>query len=200
MSSEMQTTELRLLLDRIHAGDQAALGELLRRSAGRMERLARLMLRRFPQVRGQEQTGDVVQMATISLLSALRLMSFRSTREYYGLAAEHIRRRLLDLARGARRRGREHRPLDEVPEVCDAAERDLDLWQDLQEAVEKLPADQREVFSLRFYHGWDHGQIAELLQVSTKTVGRAWLRAQLRLGELLGGRGVPGGEVGSGHE
>ena len=74
------------------------------------------------------------------------------------------------------------------------ADSDLDLWHDLQEAVGQLPVDQREVFALRFYHGWDQGQIAELLQVSTKTVGRMWVRAQLRLGELLGGRGLPGGD------
>lgn len=199
MSAEdLHTTQLHVLLDRVQQGDQAALDELLRRSAGRMERLARSMLRRYPQVRDHEQTSDVVQEATMSLINALRQLHFTSTRELYGLAAEHVRRRLLDLARRYSKPWRDMRALDEGG-VADSprmeADADLELWQDLHEAVDQLPTDQREAFSLRFYHGWDQKQIADLFQCSTKTVQRLLLRAQLRLGELLGGRGLPHGEV-----
>ena len=96
---DLRTTQLRELIDRLQRGDAAALDELLRRASARLERLARSMLRRFPNVRRQEQTADVVQEASMSLAGALRQLSFSSTREFYGLAAEHIRRRLLDLAR-----------------------------------------------------------------------------------------------------
>jgi RNA polymerase sigma-70 factor (ECF subfamily) len=193
-ADDLHTTQLHILLDRIRQGDKAALDELLRRSAGRLERLARSMLRRFPQVRDHEQTADVVQEATFSLLAALRQLTFASTREFYGLAAEHIRRRLLDLARRYRRPGRGHRSLEEgaVGEASDSG--DLELWQDLHEAVEKLPAELREAFGLKLYHGWNHQRIADLFGCSTKTVQRRLLRAQMRLGELLGGRGLPGGE------
>src|SRR5262245_12374235 len=191
VSDDLQTTQLLVLVDRIQQGDKAAMEELLRRTSARMDRLARSMLRRYPQVRGHEQTADVVQEATFSLLAALRQLKFQSTREFYGLAAEHIRRRLLDLARRYRRPGREHRSLEEGV-VADAsggaADADLELWEALHEAVERLPADQREVFGLKFYHGWEQRQIAELYACSTKTVQRLLLRAQLRLGELLGGR------------
>ena len=50
------------------------------------------------------------------------------------------------------------------------------------------------MFGLRFYHGWGNQEVAELLQVSTKTVTRLWLRAQLAVGEKLGGRPLPGGD------
>jgi len=195
-ADDLHTTRMRLLIDRIHLGDRAALEELLRRSAARMERLARSMLRRYPQVRGHEQTADVVQEATFSLLAALQQLKFDSTRELYGLAAEHIRRRLLDLARRYRRPGREHRPLEEgaAAEAGSPSDADLELWEALHGAVEKLPADQREAFGLKLYHGWEQAQIAELFGCSTKTVQRLLLRAQLRLGELLVGRGLPGGE------
>jgi RNA polymerase sigma-70 factor (ECF subfamily) len=69
--------------------------------------------------------------------------------------------------------------------VADPA--DLDRWHALHEAVEKLPAELREVFGLTFYHGWTQAEIAELLGVSDWQVRRLWRRACLRLHEMLGG-------------
>lgn len=189
MQPELQTTELRNLLHRFQAGDGSALDELIRRAASRLERMARSMLRRYPSVRQHEQTADVVQETVLSLIGALRQINFASTREFYGLAAEHIRRRLLDLAR-RHRRGNQV-PLDhaagesgQIP--APESEDDLDRWQALHEAVAALPPDQREAFSLRFYHGWGMQEVADLLQISTRTVTRLWLRAQVALGAKLG--------------
>jgi RNA polymerase sigma-70 factor (ECF subfamily) len=203
MQSDLHTTELRHLLDRSQKGDPAALEELLRRAGARMERLARAMLRSFPTVRQREQTGDVVQEAMLSLLAALRRLSFSSTREFYGLAAEHIRRRLLDFKRRHGHPHRNHQPLPEAHGQAGANlagddSDDLDRWEALHEAVANLPADQREVFSLRLYHGWSNEEIADLLQVSTRTIMRLWLRAQIALAEQLGEQRLPleGGDAG----
>jgi DNA-directed RNA polymerase specialized sigma24 family protein len=57
--------------------------------------------------------------------------------------------------------------------------------------VERLPAEEREVFGLLFYHGWTQPQAAEVFGVSERTVNRRWLEAQVTLGRLLGGR-LPG--------
>jgi RNA polymerase sigma-70 factor (ECF subfamily) len=193
VNSSLYTIQLKDLVERFQKGDAQALDELLRRAAGRLERLAGSMLRRYPRVRQFEQTGDVVQEAALSLLPALRQLNFSSTREFYGLVAEHIRRRLLDLARWFSRPGRAPAPLEEAAgEVAQlpATEPEgmgLDYWEAFHEAVVALPADQREVFSLRFYHGWDNPEIADLLQVSTKTVTRIYLRAQAALSTRLGG-------------
>src|SRR5262249_27843071 len=149
MNSELHTTLLNALLDRVRQGDREALDELLRRAAARLERLARSMLRRFPGVRQREQTGDVVQETALGLLGALRDLHFSSTREFYGLVSEHVRRRLLDLAR------RYARPVnDPVPLASDGStdggpcqpedDGELDRWQALHEAAEALPADCRE--------------------------------------------------------
>ena len=64
---------------------------------------------------------------------------------------------------------------------------ELDRWQALHEAVEKLPVEEREVFGLVFYHGWTQIQIAELLNVNERTVRRYWQSVCLRLSELLNG-------------
>jgi RNA polymerase sigma factor (TIGR02999 family) len=199
MPSELHTTALRQLLARFHNGDAAALNELFERATRRLERMARAMLRRFPQVRQREQTGDVVQEAALGLVGALRQLSFSSTRDFYALAAEHIRRRLLDLNRRHQKPHRDHLSLGRGAGVVDRvsadSEAELELWADLHEAVETLPAELREVFCLRFYHGWGLPQIAELLDVSTRTVTRLWLRAQMALTGRLADRPLPAVEL-----
>jgi RNA polymerase sigma-70 factor (ECF subfamily) len=186
LSSDLHTTELRALLDRVDASDPAALEELFRRAAGRLERLARAMLRNFSLVRQREQTADVLQEAMLTLLGALRQVHFSSTRDFFNLAAEHIRRRLVDLSRYHGRAHRRHEPLapGHADEIAAEAE-DLDAWEELHQAVAALPAEEREVFSLRLYHGWTVEQVADLLRLSRRTVTRLWLRAQLRLAEQV---------------
>jgi hypothetical protein len=56
----LSTSRLHRWLDHLQARDQSAQEELLRSVAGRMERLAHKMLRRFPGVRRWAETGDVL--------------------------------------------------------------------------------------------------------------------------------------------
>ena len=185
MDSDIKTATLHDLVVRHRAGDRTALNDLIRRTAERLERLARKMLGSFPAVRAREQTGDVLQNALIRLTRALGEVTPASVRDYYRLAAEQLRRELLDLARRHRRRpvGPLAEGLPDAPAPGDAG---LARWAALQEAVERLPAEEREVFGLTFYHGWTQVQIAELFQVSDRQVRRLWARACLRLNREVG--------------
>jgi RNA polymerase sigma-70 factor (ECF subfamily) len=203
MSDALSTTSLLEMLARFQSGDAAALDELVRRTGERLERLARKMLRGFPAVRAREQTGDLLQNALVRLSRSLREVRLASTADFFRLAAEQVRRELLDLARYHRRRSAVNQPLPPVslgassaapfdppdPNVPDSA--DLDRWHALHEAVERLPVDLREVFGLTFYHGWTQAQIAGLLGVSDRQVRRLWRDACLRLHDLLGGNLPP---------
>ncbi|MCI0702840.1 MAG: hypothetical protein L0241_17300, partial [Planctomycetia bacterium] len=60
--------QLQQYLDRWQAGDRAAADELLRATSTRLEKLARRMTRGFPNVRGQADTGDVLQNSLLRLL------------------------------------------------------------------------------------------------------------------------------------
>src|SRR4029077_21278671 len=93
------TVLLNALLARAQAGDSAARDDLIRRCSRRLELLTRKMLRDFPAVRRWEETGDVFQNAAVRLVRALNAVTPTSTREFFGLAAEQIRRELVDLAR-----------------------------------------------------------------------------------------------------
>ena len=64
---------------------------------------------------------------------------------------------------------------------------DLDRWRAFHEAVHRLPAEEREVFMLTFYHGWTQPEIATLFQVDERTIRRRWQAASVRLAEILGG-------------
>jgi RNA polymerase sigma-70 factor (ECF subfamily) len=197
-SPPLNTLHLQHCVQRWQAGDRAAADELLRLLGGRLEHLARLMLRRFPNVREWTETLDVVQGSLVRFLATLQNLQPESTCHFFNLAALHLRRELLDLARqfsserfarltlaGAAADSRGD-GLGQVPgpEAGD----DLELWRRFHEAVEQLPAEEREVIGLAFYHGWTQVQIAELFGVDERTVRRRWQSACLQLNRLVGER------------
>jgi RNA polymerase sigma factor (sigma-70 family) len=186
----IHTTEIPDLLARHRQGDRQAGDELLRRMAGRLERLARRKLADFPLARSQEQTSDVIQEASWRLLAALRRARPTNTRRLYRLAARHIHWHLLDLVR----RLRQHPCtfLDRPADVVQPDDADLDECQAIHEAVETLPAELREVFSLRIYHGLRWKRIAEILNIDIRTAYRHWGQ----VGVLLRRRVQGGSEFG----
>lgn len=193
------TRELHALIDRIQAGDRQAQNDLLQRVEKRLGELAQRMLRAFPKVGQWESFEDVLQKAQLRLLRALEVVRPESTRSFLGLAAEQIRRELLDLARhysGPRRvnprvadmsaAGPDHEPGFE-PAQMDESLGNLERWRAFHEAVADLPVEEREVVSLRFYHGWTFSQMAELFNVNDRTIRRRWSSACLKLNTRMGG-------------
>jgi RNA polymerase sigma factor (sigma-70 family) len=194
----LDTLLLHQCVQRWQAGDAHAADTLFRSVGGRLEQLTRKMLRGFPAVHACTETADVLQGSLLRLLNTLRRLRPESTLHFFNLAAVHVRRELLDLAR--RFRGATFaRPGSLATEgdsatglpptaVAAAEDEDLDLWFRFHEAVDQLAPPEREVMGLTFYHGWTQGQIAELFQVDERTVRRRWRSACLRLHELLGDR------------
>ncbi len=193
----VNTVRLHALVDRIQAGDLAARDELLHGVCNRLERLARKMLRRFPGVRRWAQTDDVLQNALLRLLRALQQVRPDSTRSFFNLAAEQMRRELLDMARhffGPHGHAAHYAsgvlaedgaaPAADPPDRAEAPG-DLERWCRFHEEVEKLPAEEREVVGLIYYHGWAQAAVAELFQVNVRTVQRRWQAAMLKLHEYL---------------
>jgi RNA polymerase sigma factor (sigma-70 family) len=188
--SELDTSRLDALVRRIRDGDSSARDELLRPILGRLGRLARRMLARFPDVRRWEQSGDVLNDAVPRLLRALEEVRPASTRDFFNLAAVQVRRVLLDLARHYRGPAGPAALLGGAQPVGDppapSLDNDLDRWQAFHEALAQLPTAEREVVDLRFYHGWTHDRIAELLGLDKRTVRRRWQSACIRLKNQLG--------------
>jgi RNA polymerase sigma factor (sigma-70 family) len=207
MSRDDRSTQIRLCIDRLQAGDEAARDELLSRSCDRLRRLTRKMLRGFPGVRRWEQTDDVLQNASLRLCSALREVRPPTAADFFRLAAAAIRRELLDLARrhaGAHGLGANHNSLAAAPGgAADASANDLrfadttndpdqlDAWSEFHRAADALPAEAREIFDLLYYQGVSQLEAAAILGVSERTVKRRWQSARLQLHGALEGR-MPG--------
>src|SRR5436305_11969042 len=82
-----ETTQILDWVERLRVGDDSAMGELLVHFEARLCKLTRKMLRTFPAVRRWEQTDDVFQGAAMRLRRALKEVTPKSTREFFGLAA-----------------------------------------------------------------------------------------------------------------
>jgi RNA polymerase sigma factor (sigma-70 family) len=193
--ASLQTIQMHDFVNRWQAGDAVAADHLFRCIGQRLENLARRMLRSYPNVRDFHDTGDVVNEAVLRLLRSLKKLRPATTRDFFNLAAAHVRRALLDLARhhaGTPRPGagpRVEEDSDLAPSAPDALPpAELELWGRFHEAVDQLPGEEGEVFSLTFYHGWTQPQIAELFGVAERTVRRRWRDACIQLAHLLGGQ------------
>jgi RNA polymerase sigma-70 factor (ECF subfamily) len=191
----VNTVKLHLWLDRMRAGDLSARDELLRCFWNRLERLARRMFRGYPGVSRWAQAADVLQNAVLRLLRALRQVRPRSVSAFFGLAAEQIRRELLDLARhfhGPLGPGTHHapEPPGDDPPSADEDLAELERWSALHDGIARLPAVEREVVSLTLYHGWSQAEVAKLMGVTVRTVQRRWESALRKLRQALGGEGT----------
>src|SRR5262249_60745478 len=94
----LDTTLLHGWLERIRAGDLTARDELLRRIGGRLEHLARKMLKRFPNGRLWAETDDVLQNALMRLRRTLEKVEPPAVSPICRLAARAVRRGPLRLA------------------------------------------------------------------------------------------------------
>jgi RNA polymerase sigma-70 factor (ECF subfamily) len=147
------------------------------------------MVRGFPAVQAEAETADVLQGSVLRLLNTLRRIEPESTRHFFNLAAMHIRRELLDLARRCKRAeiAQKEAPAGGDLQTVEAAtDDDLDVWCRFHEAVEQLPVPEREVMALTFYQGLKQVQIAELLRIDERTIRRRWQSACLQLHQLVG--------------
>ncbi|MBM4070264.1 MAG: sigma-70 family RNA polymerase sigma factor [Planctomycetes bacterium] len=194
---ESQTTRLQSYIDRLKAGDAKAKDELISCACDRLQRLTRKMLKSYPGVARWEQTDDIFQNAVIRLCRALNDTAPESVKHFLNLAALHIRRELIDLARhhyGPQGPGAHHDTgagQAETP-IAVASETTMDpgklaQWSEFHKQVEALPAEEREVFNILWYHGIPQSEAATLLNLSERTLQRRWQSARLKIFQAMNG-------------
>jgi RNA polymerase sigma-70 factor (ECF subfamily) len=199
------TTKVNDLLELMRAGDRQNAGRLLiEHACERLHLLAHRMLRRYPHVHRWEETDDVFVEATTRLHRSLADVLPESPKHFYNLAATHVRRVLIEMARkhfgslgvGANHesdaqgdgRAARHDPADATGEPSSIAE-----WTEFHEQVELLPDEEREVFSLTWYEGLSQCDIANVLGIGIRTVKRRWQSARCLLGKALQGESLNDG-------
>ena len=205
-SQGTQTGQIQKLLDKLQAGDESARNALIDHTCERIRRLTRKLKQDYPDVGRREQTDDVLQQAVMRLHRSLQVVKPDNTRAFMGLAAVQIRRELIDLARkingpegiGANfdtNAGRDSQSTGQIPRYEKAQDTagpaTLLHWTEFHQHAEKLPDEEREVFDLVYYQELSQADVAELLDLSVRTVKRRWRSAKLILHEVMDGE-LPG--------
>lgn len=203
------SASLEHIIDRLRRHDEGARSELIERSQGRLLRLTRKMLTGFPGVRRWEDTDDIFQNATMRLWRSLEKFHPETAVHFFNLAALQIRRELIELARryggplglGANldtpppqsptesTQGSGRARL--IPSDSTHESSQLAIWTEFHESIDELPAEERETFALVWYQGLSHGDVANLIGVSERTISRRWQKARRLLSERFGSR-LPG--------
>ena len=197
---DLSSAEVTVLLAELTKGKQEAAAQLIPLVYDELLRMADRYMRR-------EREGHTLQTTALVHEAYLKLVEQRSVpwqsrAHFFGIAAQLMRRILIDHARGHLREkrggGLQIVPLDEA--LVLSPQNPLALIE-LDSALEKLSAldaRQAKIVELRFFGGLTVEESAEVLGVSAKTVKRDWSVAKAWLhGELKAAYGADSGEMGN---
>lgn len=170
-------SDIELILRTIGSDDRAAFGEL----AQRHQAAVRHFLRHL--TRGDNALADDLAQETF-------LHAWQRLRDFHGGSA--FSTWLLGIAynhwRNARRRQRDHPPLDEKTadeSAAVTAQTSSDLRHDLAVALRELSEDEQLAIHLGYQQGNSHGEIAALLDWPLGTVKTHLARAKEKLRQHL---------------
>jgi RNA polymerase sigma factor (TIGR02999 family) len=198
MDSETKPGQVTQLLLAWGDGDRSAYERLVPLVYGELHEMARRYLRR-------ERPDHTLQPTALVHEAYLRLVDQSSARwsnrtQFFGIAAQAMRRILVDHARGraARKRGGDvvrvalgepEGPTSQGEAFAVTVPRDVELI-DLDDALRELTALDPHlvrVVELRYFAGLTIEETAEVLDVSPATVKRDWVAARAWLFQRLRG-------------
>jgi RNA polymerase sigma factor (TIGR02999 family) len=176
-NSDVGPTEL---LRAWNEGDGSALDKLIPLVYDELYRLARRYMR-------QERPDHTLQATSLVNEAYLRLIDvnrieWRNRTHFLALAAQMMRRILVEFARNRHRQkrggGAVHVSLDDMQELPDSKEHDLVALSDALGGLATFDVRMSEVVELRFFGGLTVEETAEVLNVSPETVMRDWKTAK----------------------
>jgi RNA polymerase sigma factor (TIGR02999 family) len=161
-------------------GDSSALDRLIPLVYEELHRLARRYMR-------QERPDHTLQATSLVNEAYLRLIDvnhveFRNRTHFLALAAQMMRRILVEFARNRHRQKRGGRAvrlsLDEVQELPGSTAPDVVALSDALNGLATFDARMSQVVELRFFGGLTVEETAQVLTVSPETVMRDWKTAK----------------------
>ena len=176
-----------LLLDYAQ-GNQVAADKLIPLVYDELKRLARNYMR-------GENSGHTLQTTALVHEAYLNLVrqndvNWQSRAHFIGVAAQLMRRILIDHAKGRLRKKRGGEtvvmPLNEALTFSPEHSEELMKLDEALKRLSKVDARQGRIVELRFFGGFSVEETAEFLGISPRTVKRdwvvakAWLRSELR--------------------
>jgi RNA polymerase sigma-70 factor (ECF subfamily) len=163
---------------------------LLARAVDRLRLLcSALLYRSYPRLTQAPlnlEADELLSAVVERLMKALDKVRPASVRQFFALANQHIRWELNDLARRLDEKGF---PLELVDGQAQAPENSASTLglnaRRMLQAIDSLPEEEGEVFSLVRIQGLSQTEVAELLEISPRTVLRRLNRSLLLLTEML---------------
>lgn len=190
MTSSQNITKL--LID-WRNGDQEALNQLMPLVYEELRRMANYYMR-------NERKGHTLQTSALVNEAYLRLVDhenieWQNRSHFFGLAAQAMRRILVDHARSRnyqKRGGEAERvSLDEAATFAEERATELIALDEALQELAKLDARKSQIVEMRYFGGLTGEEVAEALGISTATVSRdwetakAWLLRELSRKELM---------------
>ena len=182
------------LLGRLAKGNDAAASKLIPVVYDELRRLAGGYMRRERKDHTLQPTA-LVHEAYLKLIEQ-RAVDWQGRAHFFGIAAQVMRRILIDHARGHMRDKRGGGaipvPLDEALVFSPEQSSELVRLDESLDRLAKLDARQSRIVELRFFGGLTVEQTANMLGISPKTVKREWSMAKAWLhGDLKTSHGNP---------
>jgi len=166
-------------------GDETALDELMPLVHSKLHRMARNYMR-------GEHVGHTLQTTALVNELYLRLVDHKGMRwqnraHFYAVAAQAMRRILVDYARKhrAQKRQTELVDLDQAAPIAGNERTDLIALDEALSELEKIDPRKSQVVVMKYFGGMTDIETAEALAISTATVSREWQTAKAKLLQLM---------------
>lgn len=165
-----------MLLSALTKGDPNAASKLMPLIYDELRRLAGSYMRREREDHTLQATA-LVHEAYLKLVEQ-RSVNWQNRAHFFGVAAQLMRRILVDHARGhlRQKRGGENQKvsLDEALVFAETQADELVAVDDSLKQLAKIDPRQARVVELRFFAGLNVDEAADVLGVSAKTIKREW--------------------------
>ena len=192
--------EVTILLGQLAEGNDAAASKLIPIVYDELRRLAGGYMRR-ERIDHTLQPTALVHEAYLKLIEQ-RAVDWQGRAHFFGIAAQVMRRILIDHARGhirdKRGGGAIPVPLDDALLFSPERSSELIKLDESLERLAKLDPRQSRIVELRFFGGLTVEETADMLGISAKTVkrdwsmARAWLHGEMKTsGDLKTSHGKP---------
>jgi RNA polymerase sigma factor (TIGR02999 family) len=172
----VSSDEVTKLLIKYGKGDRSSLDEMLPLVYGELRRLANYYLKK-------ERSDHTLQPTALVHEAYLRLIKqehvdWKNRAQFFGLAAEMMRRILLNHARdraAGKRGGKAERvSLTEVDSSPQMKDMELIALDNALNQLEAMDPRKSKIVEMKFFSGLTNEEVAEILQISVATVKREW--------------------------
>ena len=168
----MESKPDNVLVEQAAQGDGESFTELCRRYYGAMVAIGHAILR------DRHLAEDAAQQAFAK--AAVNLPKLRQADQFGSWLAAICRNEAKDLARGRR-----ESPTGDEPPVVEGRTGPDESDNIVREALNRLPAEAKEVIYLRFYDGLSYDRISAVLGISEQAINGRLRRAKKRLAQYL---------------